>query len=76
MSERMQARIEFLCGVSSFFAGREAADGSVVCPRHGLEHTGRVVYSAAIEVGLKIRAIRLRVYQSMNWITPPSCVSE
>ena len=52
MTERKQATIELLRGVSSFFAGREAADGSVVCPRHGLEHTGRVVYSASIDLAL------------------------
>ena len=52
MTDSNCSRIDFLKGISGYFAGREAADGSLVCPRHKVEHTGRVVYSAAIDLEL------------------------
>lgn len=39
----------FLCGVADWLDARVAADGSAVCPRHRIEHTGKLVYSAALE---------------------------
>ncbi len=52
MSDKTLNHLDFLRGVSNYFSGREAADGSIVCPRHHIEHTGKVVYSASIDLVL------------------------
>lgn len=74
--------IDFLRGVSDYFAGREEADGSVVCPRHHIEHTGKVVYGAAIDLVLmkhgadgadRRERIRKRVLRTLTQVrTDPS----
>lgn len=45
--------LEFLRGVSGWFAGIEGAGGERVCPRHHVEHTGKLVYAAAIDLALR-----------------------
>lgn len=52
MAEAILNRVEFLKGISEWFAGRESADGSTVCPRHKIEHTGKTVYSASLDLAL------------------------
>ncbi len=44
--------LDFLKGVSDWFASRVASDGSMLCPRHQIEHTGKGVYSASIDLVL------------------------
>ncbi len=53
MPEARLKPIDLLRGVSRYFSGRETADGSIVCPRHHIEHTGKVVYSAIIDLQLR-----------------------
>lgn len=52
MPEARVSDLDFLRGISDWFAGREAKDGSIVCPRHRIEHSGKVVYAAAIDLAL------------------------
>lgn len=52
MPQALRRPIEFLKGVSQWFQSREAADGSMVCPRHKVEHTGKAVYAATIDLVL------------------------
>lgn len=44
--------LEFLRGISRYFGSREAADGSIVCPRHKIEHTGKVIHAASVDLRL------------------------
>lgn len=67
---------DFLRGVSTWFEGREAADGGVQCPRHRIEHTGKIVYAAAIDLELlqltdedRLRErIRLRALRTLQMV--------
>jgi len=52
MVEAILNNVDFLRGISNWFAGRESADGTTVCPRHKIEHTGKAVYSASIDLAL------------------------
>jgi hypothetical protein len=52
MPEARLTTIGLLKGVSSWFEAREAADFEIVCPRHRIEHTGKTVYAAAIDLVL------------------------
>lgn len=45
--------LDFLRGVSGWFARIEGAAGERVCPRHHVEHTGKLVYAAAIDLALR-----------------------
>lgn len=53
MAEASLSTVDFLSGVSRWFAAREAGDGSMTCPRHQIEHTGKAVYAAAIDLALR-----------------------
>lgn len=45
--------VDFLQGVSAWFARIEGVGGERVCPRHHVEHTGKLVYAAAIDLALR-----------------------
>jgi hypothetical protein len=45
-------KIGFLRGISDYFWQQTAPDGSLVCPKHKVEHTGKNVYAALIDAKL------------------------
>lgn len=52
MPDASARTLDFLKGVSAWFEGREGKDGAMPCPRHQIEHTGKAVYAAAIDLVL------------------------
>jgi len=50
MESHVQERLGLLRGLSRFFERLTAPDGSLVCPRHRVEHTGKVIYAALINL--------------------------
>lgn len=50
MKDHVQLRLGILRGLSNFFEKLTGPDGALICPRHRVEHTGKVVYAAVINL--------------------------
>ncbi len=50
MTDHVQLRLGILRGLSRFFERLEDAEGAVICPRHRVEHTGKLCYAALIDL--------------------------
>lgn len=50
--DHVQLRLGLLKGLSGYFARRLQPDGTLVCRRHRVEHTGKLVYAALIDLAL------------------------
>jgi hypothetical protein len=52
MPDAPHRTLSFLKSVSAWFESREGADFAMPCSRHQIEHTGKAVYAAAIDLVL------------------------
>jgi hypothetical protein len=50
--DQVALRLGILRGLSRFLDSQLAADGSAICKRHRVEHTGKLVYGAVIDLTL------------------------
>lgn len=50
LTDNKALRLGILRGLSGFFARQEQPDGGLPCPRHKVEHTGKLVYAALIDL--------------------------
>jgi len=50
--DHVALRLGVLRGLSHFLAKNVRPDGSAICPRHRVEHTGKLVYGALIDMAL------------------------
>jgi hypothetical protein len=50
MADHVQLRLGILRGLSNFFEKLTGPDGGLICPRHRVEHTGKIVYAAVINL--------------------------
>ncbi len=50
LPDHVQLRLGVLRGLSEFFARQRREDGAILCPRHRVEHTGKTVYAALIDL--------------------------
>ena len=48
--DQVQLRLGLLRGLSDFLDRARRPDGALICPRHKVEHTGKAVYSAIIDL--------------------------
>ncbi|HEX5008822.1 MAG TPA: hypothetical protein VFY71_00375, partial [Planctomycetota bacterium] len=48
--DQVALRLGLLRGLSDFLARQIGADGVLRCPRHRVEHTGKNVYAAVIDL--------------------------
>ncbi|MDG2149939.1 MAG: hypothetical protein P8N09_10480 [Planctomycetota bacterium] len=50
MADHVQLRLGILRGLSNFFEKLTGPDGALICPRHRVEHTGKIVYASVINL--------------------------
>jgi hypothetical protein len=48
--DQVQLRLGLLRGLSEFLHRARRPDGALICPRHKVEHTGKAVYSAILDL--------------------------
>lgn len=48
--DQVQLRLGLLRGLSDFLHRARRPDGALICPRHKVEHTGKIVYGAIIDL--------------------------
>jgi hypothetical protein len=48
--DEVALRLGLLRGLSDFLARQVRPDGALICPRHKVEHTGKNVYAALIDL--------------------------
>lgn len=50
MVDQVQLRLGILRGLCRFFEKQTRPDGALICPRHKVEHTGKIVYAALLNL--------------------------